>query len=58
MKPLDRKSMKQLNAVYAGIGLVTAFPVRPDVVDDLDEEGERELVQLMQLLIQVCASSG
>eukprot|EP00750_Incisomonas_marina_P010231 INCI16254.8.p1 GENE.INCI16254.8~~INCI16254.8.p1 ORF type:complete len:1687 (+),score=346.91 INCI16254.8:258-5318(+) len=52
VKPLDRKSMKQLNAVYAGIGLVTAFPVRPDVVDDLDEEGERELVQLMQLLIQ------
>ena len=33
--------------------LVVAFPAREDVTDEMDEEGLRELSQLMQLLKQV-----
>jgi hypothetical protein len=37
----------------ACLQLVVSFPVRRDVLDDMDDEGQRELSQLMQLLHQV-----
>lgn len=53
VQPLNSTYIKNIESVYGAIGLVTSFPVRADVVDNLDDEGERELVQLMQLLIEV-----
>ena len=51
--PVGSRTDVELQQIASSINLVTAFPVREDVVDDMDDEGLRELSQSMQLLQQV-----
>lgn len=51
--PVGSRTDMELQQIASSINLVTAFSVREDVVDDMDDEGLRELSQSMQLLRQV-----